>query len=87
MKINVAHIHHQGIDFAVFDADARSRTNSARAQLLRQLAATARANGLKVDKAALAYGSSRRIEFFGTPDLVRFLANTGLPPWTHTLTV
>jgi hypothetical protein len=46
-----------------------------------------RTSGLKVDEAALAYSSSRGIEFYGTPDLVRFLANNGVPRWTHTLTV
>lgn len=87
MKINVAHIHEQGIDFAVFDADARVGTNGARGALLAQLTQRARAAGLNVDKAALAYPRGGRIEFYGTPDLVRFLASSGLPRWTHTIEV
>ena len=87
MKIRVAHLRHQGIDFAVFGADARSSTRSAREALLGELVVAARAHGLKVDKAALAYRTGGRTEFFGTPDLVRFLSGTGVPRWTHTLTV
>ena len=55
MRINVAHLHHQGIDFAVFDADARIHTKEARSQLLAQLVVAARQNGLHVEKAALAF--------------------------------
>lgn len=87
MKIEFAHLRHQGIDFAVFAADASTATNTARAKLLADLASAARRQGLKVDKAALAYRNGGRTEFFGTPDLVRFLSNTGVPSWTHTLTV
>lgn len=87
MRINVAHIREQGIDFVVFDADARSPSASARSALLTRLVASARSNGLKVDKAALAYRNGNSIEFWGTPDLVRFLAGAGVPSWTHTLTL
>jgi len=87
MQIRVAHLRAQGIDFAVFDADARSHLDSDRADLLMRLTAAARANGLKVDKSALAFRQGSRNKFYGTPDLVRFLANSGIPRWTHTITV
>jgi hypothetical protein len=87
MQIRVAHLRAQGIDFAVFDADARSRLDSDRAELLLQLTAAARANGLNVDKSALAFRQGSQTRFYGTPDLVRFLANSGIPRWTHTITV
>ena len=87
MQIRVAHLRTQGIDFAVFDADATSRLDSDRAELLVRLTAEARANGLKVDKSALAFRQGSQNRFYGTPDLVRFLANNGVPRWTHTITV
>jgi hypothetical protein len=83
----MAHLRHQGIDFAVFDADATSHSRASRQQVLSQLVATARRNGLKVDKAALAYESGGGVEFFGTRDLVDFLSSMGVPNWTHTLTI
>jgi hypothetical protein len=87
MQIGMAHLRTQGIDFAVFDADATDRTQQGRNRLLGELVARARANGLKVDKAALAFSEFGHVTFFGTPDLVRFLSNSGVPQWTHTLTV
>ena len=86
MRINFAHLNHQGINFAVFDADARLGTNAARSELLGELTLEARRLGLRVDKSALAYVRGGRIEFWGTPDLVRLLANVGVPQWTHVLT-
>lgn len=85
MQINFAHLRDQGIDFAVFDADATSHMNGDRAALLADLTWRAQQNGLKVDKAALAYRRGSRVEFYGTPDLVRYLANRGVPRWTHVL--
>ena len=67
MEINVAHIREQGFDFIVFDADASARTREARAELLADLVDRERADGLHVDKAALAYRHGGRIEFLGTP--------------------
>lgn len=87
MKVNFAHINHQGINFAVFDADASSRTEAARSNLLAELTFAAQRLGLRVEKSALAYVNAGSIEFYGTPDLVRFLANAGPPCWTHVLTV
>ncbi len=88
MQIKAAHLRHQGIDFAVFDADARTRMDHDRAQLLTQLVLVARTDlRWKVDKAALAFTEGSRVKFYGTPDLVRFLASTGVPAWTHTVTL
>ncbi|HEY4240923.1 MAG TPA: hypothetical protein VGM88_13965 [Kofleriaceae bacterium] len=87
MKINLAHLRHQGINFAVFDADAQTHTSHERSQLLSELVFEARRSGLRVDKAALAFSAGRGISFYGTPDLVEFLSRSGLPGWTHTLNV
>lgn len=85
MRIQMAHLRDQGIDFAVFAADAPSGSRSDRQALLNRLVATARMNRLKVDKAALAFEESGRINFFGTRDLVDYLASRGVPNWTHAL--
>jgi hypothetical protein len=45
----------------------------------------ARAHGLNVDKAALAFREGGRTVFWGTPDLVRFLSRCGVPAWTHSI--
>ena len=87
MRINFAHLRDQGIDFAVFEADARTHMNSDRASVLADLTARARLQGLRVDKSALAYQSGRRVEFYGTPDLVRYLSGRGVPLWTHSMEV
>jgi len=86
MKIKMAHLREQGIDFAVFDADATSRLDSDREELLGQLVAAARGQGLKIDKAALAFRQGSRNVFYGTSDLVKFLSGLGgVPRWTHTI--
>jgi hypothetical protein len=87
MTIHFAHLHEQGIDFAVFAADSREHTRTGRERTLADLVVRARASGLKIDKAALAYQEHGRTGYFGTPDLVQFLANNGVPMWTHTLEV
>lgn len=87
MKVKLTHLHTQGIDFAVFDADARIDSDAARANVLRELTVAARNAGLKIDKSALAFVRLGKIQFYGTPDLVNYLANQGLPCWTHTITV
>lgn len=84
-QIEMAHIRDQGIDFAVFNAEARCGTDSGRASLLVELTQRARTAGLNVDKSALAYRRGAGIEFYGTPDLVRYLQQRGVPRWTHTL--
>lgn len=88
-KVNLAHIRERSttggwIDFIVFDAKSTTNNNT---QLLSQLTSKARASGLKADKSALAYNKNGRIEFFGTKDLVQYLAKSGLPQWTHTIDV
>jgi hypothetical protein len=87
MRIEMAHLRAQGINFAVFNADANDRTNAGRQQLLGQLVARARRNNLQVDKAALAFQEAGRTTYFGTPDLVRYLSSSGVGRWTHTLDV
>lgn len=86
MKINVAHLRDQGISFAVFDADARSRTNHGRDELLAQLVDLARQSGLRIDKAALAFTEHGRLKFYGTPDLVQYLSKAPMAlRWTHSV--
>ncbi len=84
MSIQMAHLREQGIDFAVFNADAQARTSRARSELLRQLTAKARLKNLRVQKPALAYEEGGRTRFYGSADLVRFLENNaGAIRWTH----
>lgn len=85
MKVNLAHLRDQGIDFVVFDADAATHVDSDREALLADLTWRARRSGLKVDKSALAFASGRQLRFFGTPDLVQYLSRRGIPRWTHTI--
>jgi hypothetical protein len=88
MLIQVAHLRDQGINFAVFAADAPSRTSTDRSALLSRLVVAARQAHLRVDKAALALSEGGRTSFYGTKDLVRYLASRGgVPSWTHTLDV
>ena len=88
MRVEMGHYREQGIDIAVFNADAPSRTRSARGQLLASLTLAARRAGLRVSKAALAFREGGRTKFYGAPDLVRFLSRLGrVPPWTHELDV
>jgi hypothetical protein len=92
MRIDFAHIREQAaaggwIDFAVFDARSTSGSRDANAALLASLAARARAAGLKVDQAALAFSEGGQIRFFGTEPLVQYLSRSGLPRWTHSLEV
>lgn len=87
MRVNFAHLNHQGINFAVFDADAGSGSDAARSQLLGALTIEARRLGLRVDKSALAFARGGRVEFYGTRDLVQFLSNLGVPRWTHVMTI
>lgn len=87
MRIKIAHLRDQGIDFVVADADATTRLDSDRDAILQRIWAAARHAGLKVDKAALAFIEGGRAKFYGTPDLVRFLANYGVPRWTHSIEI
>ena len=87
MTINVAHLNDQGIDFAVFDADSTCHSTTGRQRLLAQLTARGRRAGLRIEKAALAFVEGGEISFFGTPDLVRYLATGWVPHWTHTIEI
>lgn len=91
-NINFAHIRARStsgawINFAVFDADATTRTAAARAAVLDDLTRKARGNRLRVDQSALAFTESGRLNFYGDRNLVDYLSKTGLPNWTHRLTV
>jgi hypothetical protein len=92
MQINMAHLRERStsggdINFAVFEANARSNSESARSQALAQLTMRARASGLRVDQSALAYTENGRTKFYGDKNLVQYLANSWHPTWTHKLTV
>ncbi len=87
MTIRMAHLREQGIDFAVFEADAPSHTDADRKRALAQLMAAAREQGLNVEKAALAFTEYGSTTYFGTPDLVRFLSTNWIPSWTHQLSI
>ena len=87
-SIRMAHINIQGVNCAVFAADAPSRTPQDRHALLGRLVMAARMQRLRVEKAALAYQAGGRMRFFGTRDLANYLASAGgVRRWTHTLTL
>lgn len=90
MRVNLAHLRERAraggwINFAVFDARASSGTGADNSRLLAQLTARARAASLRVDQAALAFMNGGRLQFFGSPPLVEYLARNGLPGWTHNI--
>lgn len=87
MRVDMAHLRARGTNFAVFAVDAANHSSAGREALLAQLVARARSNRLRIDKAALAYREAGSTKFFGTPDLVKYLAARGVPRWTHTLEV
>ncbi len=75
MKISFSHIRIGSANVAVFEADAQSRTQHSRDQLLAELTAEARGNNLRVDRAALAFVQNGRMTFFGDRDLVKVLSS------------
>lgn len=90
MKVNLAHLRERArsggwVNFAVFDARSSSGTRDDNTRLLAQLSAKARNANLQVDQSALAFMSGGRVQFFGSPPLVEYLTNSGLPGWTHTI--
>lgn len=90
MRVNLAHLREHArsggwINFAVFEARSSSGSNDDNARLLAQLTAKAKNANLRVDQSALAFMSGSRIQFFGSPPLVEYLSNIGLPGWTHTI--
>jgi hypothetical protein len=90
MQINLAHIREKSIsgswiDFVVFNAKSDINSNNI---LLSQLTIKARAAGLKVDQAALAFKQNGRIKFYGDSHLVNYLSRLGgVPQWTHKIDV
>ncbi|WP_313509067.1 hypothetical protein [Stenotrophomonas geniculata] len=89
MKINLAHLRERStsggwIDFVVFDAKS---TNGDNEGLLAHLTDEAIRSGLSVDQSALAYRQNGRIQFFGSKNLVAYLSKSGVPRWTHSITV
>jgi hypothetical protein len=86
-SISMAHVNIQGLSCAIFDADSTTHTDQARNALLARLTLATQQQGLRVEKAALAFVEFGQLRFFGSPDLVRYLARAGLPRMTHTLTV
>jgi hypothetical protein len=90
MQINLAHLKEKStsggwLSVAIFDAKSNSGNNSA---LLYQLVEKARAAGLKVDKAALAFRQNGRTQFYGDKNLVNVLSRRGgVSQWTHKIDV
>lgn len=92
MDISFAHIRQPSttggwIDFAVFDARSSSGSESANAQLLADLTTKVRLGGRKVDQSALAFNEHGRLKFYGTKTLVDYLSKSGLPRWTHSISM
>ena len=92
MKINFAHIRDRStsgdwFDFAVFEANSASGSNTDNNVLLSQLTDKARSSGLKIDQAALAYQQNSRLHYFGSKHLVEYLSQHGVPKWTHSFDV
>lgn len=90
MSVNLAHLRERArnggwINFAVFEARSSSGARNDNAQLLAELTAKARLANLRVDQSALAFMSGGRVQFFGSPPLVKYLSESGLPAWTHTI--
>jgi hypothetical protein len=84
----LAHLRIQGLNCAIFGADAADHANGNRSRLLAELTAGARRLGLAVDKRALAFSFGGRTQFYGDPDLVGFLSNNWRGPcWTHEITL
>ena len=88
MRINFAHIRERSttggwINFIVFEANSQSNTDSGRADVLRDLTRKARLSGLAVDQSALAYEQNGQLRYYGSPNLVDYLVDSGLPDWTH----
>ena len=83
MKVRLAHLNIQGVNVAIFDAKPVINTNSKKTALLVDLTSRARTSGLSIQKSALAYAEGQHIVYFGTPDLVLYLQDEGIPQWTY----
>jgi hypothetical protein len=92
MKFNFAHIRQPStsggwIDFAVFDARSTSGSDSANSQVLADLTSKVRQGGRKIDQSALAFNEHGSLKFYGSKNLVDYLSKSGLPQWTHSITL
>jgi hypothetical protein len=85
MRIEFAHFGEAGtdgrrIECAVFHAKANSGFGPEKTAFLEQLTAQARFAGYRIDKSALVYEESGRIQYWGADDLVKLLARNGIVP-------
>lgn len=92
MDISFAHIRQPStsggwVDFAVFGAHSSSGSESDNAQVLADLTIKARLGGRKIDQSALAFKEHGRLKFYGTKNLVDYLSKSGLPRWTHSISM
>lgn len=90
MRINFAHLREPStsggyIDFAVFEGRSSSGLSQDNDTVLAKWTMAARAQGLKVDQSALAFAHNGQTRFHGSRNLVQYLANHGVPRWTHNL--
>jgi hypothetical protein len=86
-RFPLVHVRIQGLDCAIFCADALDGSNDTRSMILAELTARARRR-LSVDKRALVFYRGGTPHFFGDRDLVDYLANNwGSPRWTHEITL
>ena len=92
MQINFAHLRERStsggdINFAVFEASSNSNSSTAKSAVLADLTVRARRSGLRVDQSALAFMENGRLRFYGSKNLVDYLARGWIPHWTHTLSI
>lgn len=92
MRIRFAHLREHSVsggwvNFAVFEAKSISGSNSDNSTLLAQLTSKVRVMGLRVDQSALAFNQSGTVRFYGTKNLVGYLARNGISHWTHTIDI
>lgn len=73
------------INCAVFMADAKHSWE--RGKALNQMIVDACAAGLKVEKAVLVFKKLGQPNYYGAPDLGKYLEQTGLPEATHSIWV
>ena len=90
MRVNFAHLHERsiaGIDinFAVFEGRSASGTPQDNALLLTRWTIAARSLQLRVDQSALAFLQNSRPCFYGSEQLVEYLATRGVPRWNYHL--
>jgi hypothetical protein len=78
MNIDLSHYRVGGVDIAIFDADAQSRTRRDRQQVLADLTAKARLANLHVDRSVLKFVENGQVTYFGDRDLVQHLIHSRL---------